>query len=95
MFDDLGNAIVSNMRKYRDAKWEWHLVYEIIDAYKKEKSIKDSLCAVENSADETADSFLNVILNEIEMTQNKLKVLLKIIFNAFKIYLKNNNKYLF
>lgn len=74
MFADLGNSIISNMKKYRDAKWEWHLAHEIIEAYNKEKSLKDSLCAVENSADETADSFLSVILNEIEMTQNKLKV---------------------
>lgn len=78
MFADLGNSITSNMEKYRDAKWEWHLAHEIIDAYNKEKSLKDSLCALENSTDETTDSFLNVILNEIDMTQNKLKVYLKI-----------------
>lgn len=75
MFADLGNSLMSDMKKYKDAKWEWHLAHEIIDAYKKEKAYKDSLCEVENSADETTDTFLAVILNEIEMAQDKLRVI--------------------
>lgn len=77
MFVDLEKSIMANMKKYKDAKWEWHLAHEIIDAYNKEKSIKDSLCAIENSVDENTDSFLTVILNEMEMAQDKLKVPIK------------------
>lgn len=90
MFADLEKSLLSDMKRYKDAKWEWHLAHEIIDAYDKERAFKDSLCAVENSADETAVSFLTVIFNEIEMAQEKLTV-------TYKIYLcnarnmKNNN----
>jgi len=51
MFDDLGASIMSNMMKYKDAHWEWHVAQEVIDAYNKEKTFKDSLCAVESSVD--------------------------------------------
>lgn len=75
MFADLDKAIMSSMKKYKDARWEWHLAYGVIDEYSKEKSLNDSLCAAENSVDETEDSFLTVILNEIEMAHKKLKVI--------------------
>jgi len=84
MFDDLGASIMSSMMKYKDANWEWHAAQEVIDAYNKEKAFKDSLCAVENSADESTESFITVILNEINMSQQKLKV----------IYLKTNSRFL-
>jgi len=80
MFDDLGASIMSHMMKYKEANWEWHVAQEVIDAYNKEKTFKDSLCAVENSADESTESFITVILNEINMSAQKLKV----------IYLKTN-----
>jgi len=79
MFEDLGASIMSNMMKYKDAHWEWHLAQEIVDAYNKEKAFKDSLCSVESSVDDSTESFLAVLLNEIDMSQQKLKV----------IYLKN------
>lgn len=85
MFEDLGNSIMANMRKYKDAKWEWHLAHEIFEAYNKERAFKDSLCATENTADETTDSFLTVISMEMEMAQKKLKV-----FIYFLIQQKNN-----
>lgn len=74
MFVDLERAIMLNMKKYKDAKWEWHLAHEIIDNYNKEKAIKDSLCAIEHSVDHDTDSLITAILNEIEMAQNKLQV---------------------
>jgi len=74
MFVDLGKVIMTNMKKYKNAKWEWHLAHEIIDAYNKEKAIKDSLCATEHSSDQNSDSLITTILNEIEMAQNKLQV---------------------
>lgn len=77
MFVDLQNAIMLNMKKYKDAKWEWHLAHEIFNAYNKEKNFKDSLCAIENTTDETTESFFKVVLNEMEMAQNRLKVILK------------------
>lgn len=80
MFEDLGNSIMSNLMKYKEAHWEWHVAQEVIDAYNKEKAFKDSLCAVESSVDESTESFITVILNEINMSQQKLKV----------IYLKTN-----
>lgn len=76
MFLDLGDSIMWNMKKYKNAKWEWHLAHEIIDAYNKEKTFKDSLCDIENSTDETTESFILVILNEMEMAQDKLKVII-------------------
>lgn len=75
MFADLGKSLMSDLKKYRDSKWEWHLAHEVLDAYKKEKAYKDSLCVVDNSADETTDTFLTVILNEIGMAQEKLRVI--------------------
>lgn len=75
MFADMGNSITLSMKKYRDAKWEWHLVHEIIDAYCRERTLKDKMCAAESSVDESTDSFFTVILNEIDMAQNKLKVM--------------------
>jgi len=63
------------MMKYKDAHWEWHLAQEIIDAYNKEKAFKDSLCSVESSVDDSTESFLAVLLNEIDMSQQKLKVI--------------------
>lgn len=75
MFTDLEKSLLSDMKKYKDAKWEWHLAHEILNAYNKEKAYKDSLCAKGNSADETADTFMTVILNEIEMAQDKLRVI--------------------
>jgi len=75
MFDDLENSIMSKMNNYKDTKWEWHSVHDVIDAYNRERAVKDSSCAVENSVDESVDSFFAVILNEIEMAQNKLKVI--------------------
>lgn len=77
MFIDLEKAIMSNMKKYRNAKWEWNLAYEVINEYIKEKSFKDSLCTVENSVDESTNTFLAVILNEMEMAESKLSVILK------------------
>ncbi|VVC40288.1 Domain of unknown function DUF4485 [Cinara cedri] len=77
MFVDLAKSIMWNMNKYKDAKWEWHLAHEINDAYIKEKSFKDSLCEIENSTDETTESFLAVIFNEMEMAQDKLKSIVK------------------
>lgn len=74
IFDDMGNSIMTSMEKYRDAKWEWHLAHEIIDAFNKERAIKDNLCVNESSVDESVDSFFAVILNEIDMAQNRLKV---------------------
>lgn len=74
MFVDLEKSIMLNMKKYKDAKWEWHLAYQIIDAYNSEKAIKDSLCAIENSADQDTESLIEAILNEIEMAQTKLQV---------------------
>ncbi|KAF0765602.1 DUF4485 domain-containing protein [Aphis craccivora] len=73
MFEDLGASIMSNMMKYKDAHWEWHLAQEIVDAYNKEKAFKDSLCSVESSVDDSTESFLAVLLNEIDMSQQKLK----------------------
>ncbi|XP_022164182.1 uncharacterized protein LOC111029480 isoform X2 [Myzus persicae] len=77
MFEDLGNSIMSNMMKYKEAHWEWHVAQEVIDAYNKEKAFKDSLCAVESSVDESTESFITVILNEINMSQQKLKSTIK------------------
>lgn len=85
MFEDLGASIMSNMMKYKDAHWEWHLAQEIVDAYNKEKAFKDSLCSVESSVDDSTESFLAVLLNEIDMSQQKLKV----------IYLKTEGRHLF
>ncbi|XP_060845323.1 uncharacterized protein LOC132924898 [Rhopalosiphum padi] len=73
MFEDLGASIMSNMMKYKDAHWEWHLAQEIVDAYNKEKAFKDSLCSVESSVDESTESFLAILLNEIDMSLQKLK----------------------
>lgn len=75
MFSDLGNSIAMSIKKFRDAKWEWHLAHDVIDAYLKERAIKDNLCSDVNSVDDSADSFLDVILNEIDMAQQKLKVI--------------------
>lgn len=84
MFNDLGASIMSNMMKYKEAHWEWHVAQEVIDAYNKEKTFKDSLCAVESSVDESTESFITVILNEISMSHLKLKV----------IYLKTYSRFL-
>ncbi|CAI6364490.1 unnamed protein product [Macrosiphum euphorbiae] len=73
MFDDLGASIMENMMKYKEAHWEWHVAQEVIDAYNKEKAFKDSLCAAENSNDDSTESFITVILNEINMSHLKLK----------------------
>jgi len=75
MFDDLGASIMENMIKYKEAHWEWHVAQEVIDAYNKEKAFKDSLCAAENSNDDSTESFITVILNEINMSHLKLKVI--------------------
>lgn len=83
---------MANMRKYKDAKWEWHLAHEIFDAYNKERAFKDSLCATENTADETTDSFLTVISIEMEMAQNKLKVFIHFFFFFCQTRLNNNKK---
>lgn len=95
MFVDLGNSIIWNMRKYKDAKWEWHLAHEIFDAYYKEKKFKDSLCEIENSTDETTESFIAVILNEMEMAQDKLKVITYKYIAYKMIYIYKNNNPLF
>lgn len=74
MFDDLEKAVSTKLYKYKNAKWEWSLVHQIINEYINERFNKDKLHEVDSSIDDTTETLYSVIYNEMGMAQKKLKV---------------------